>query len=65
FRDDIKHIHFKSKPTFYLRLMVELFIPLVFAAYSVVSLINTETPKKVPPKPVVQKHANKQINQDK
>ena len=65
FRDHIKHIHFKSKPTFYLRLMVELLIPLVFAAYSVVSLINTETPKTVQLKPVVQKPANKQINQDK
>ena len=42
FREYISKIHSKSKPTFYIRLFIELAIPLIFAVYSFNSLINNE-----------------------
>ena len=64
FRKHIEYIHFKSKPTFYLRLIVELLIPLIFAFYSGVALVNMDTSKSVNTKPAVQEPANEKKNKD-
>ncbi|NWO06545.1 MAG: hypothetical protein HLX50_12925 [Alteromonadaceae bacterium] len=44
FRQHLRKIYSRSKPTFYIRLGVELLIPIVFAMYSCFSLINVEIP---------------------
>ena len=38
FKQHVRFLYFRSKPTFYLRLSVELLIPIIFAAYSSYSL---------------------------
>jgi hypothetical protein len=48
FREYIRKIHSKSKPTFYIRLIIELAIPLIFAIYSFYSLINHEVTTHIP-----------------
>ena len=42
FQWQVQKIYFKSKPTFYLRLVIELAIPLLFAGYSCYALLNTD-----------------------
>jgi hypothetical protein len=59
FRYHIRHLYFRTKPTFYLRLFVELIIPLVFASYSAYSLLSIDVGKISKVEIVVEKHANK------
>ncbi|WP_114982438.1 hypothetical protein [Idiomarina sp. 017G] len=44
FRQHLREIYSRSKPTFYIRLGVELLIPIAFAGYSCFSLVNAEIP---------------------
>jgi hypothetical protein len=64
FREHTRHLYFRTKPTFYIRLFVELIIPIVFAIYSAYSLISTEIEVQVKKDATVQKHANKPIKRD-
>ena len=40
-----RYTYFQAKPAFFLRLLVEVAIPVVFAVYSAVALYNLEPPK--------------------
>ena len=40
-----RHTYFQAKPTFFLRLIVEIAIPLIFAFYSAITLYSMEPPK--------------------
>jgi hypothetical protein len=59
FRDHVRHLYFRTKPTFYIRLFVELVIPIVFASYSAYSLLTADVSQKTKVDSVVEKHANK------
>ncbi|MDO6446256.1 hypothetical protein Q4493_10780 [Colwellia sp. 1_MG-2023] len=63
FQEHIRHLYFRTRPTFYIRLFVELIIPLVFASYSAYSLLSKDISQESQVEAVVEKHANKQINQ--
>lgn len=65
FRDYLKSVHSKSRPTFYIRLIVELALPILFAIYSGYSLLINELPQERTIKAVVQEPANKPFKQDK
>ena len=60
----LKFLNFKTKPTFYIRLVVELAIPIVFAAYSAFSLLSAEPELTKEPEASVQQPANKSSQQD-
>lgn len=64
FRDHIRSVYIRSKPMFYTRLAVELGAPLIFAAYSCVSLINAEIPGSNKSAESVQEPVNKSSQQD-
>ncbi|KPZ60350.1 hypothetical protein [Pseudoalteromonas sp. P1-7a] len=64
FRDHVKHIYFKSKPTFYIRLGVELAIPIIFAIYSCIALLNVNIPVKGEVPVSVQEPTNKSSKKD-
>ena len=76
FREHVRFLYFRSKPTFYLRLFVELVIPIVFAAYSCYTLItfdmpvgkkpipSTQNPQKVLPLSAVSPSANPSLKRD-
>ena len=64
FRHHVRNLYFRTKPTFYIRLFVELMIPIIFASYSAYSLLSTDISQETKVKVVVEKHANKPIKQD-
>ena len=64
FQDHIRHLYYRSKPTFIFRLTVELAIPIVFAVYSCYSLLNFDVPIKEKETPAIQEPANKAIKKD-
>lgn len=62
FKEHVRFLYFRSKPTFYLRLSVELVIPIIFAAYSCYALATFDV---LPSKDAVSKPqipANKPLN---
>lgn len=64
FREHVRFLYFRSKPTFYLRLSVELLIPLIFAAYSGYTLATFEVTTDKGGTSKVQPPANKALNKD-
>lgn len=64
FKEHVRFLYFRSKPTFYLRLSVELVIPIIFAAYSCYALatFDVASGKESVSKP--QAPANKSLNKD-
>lgn len=57
FHERTRRTYFQAKPAFFIRIFIELFIPIAFAAYSAVTLLNTEPSSVVEP-------ANKSSQQD-
>ncbi|MBC5831559.1 hypothetical protein [Vibrio metschnikovii] len=49
FHDRTRRTYFQAKPAFFLRIFVELVVPLVFAGYSALALLNTEPSSSVEP----------------
>lgn len=64
FKEHVRFLYSRSKPTFYLRLSVELVIPILFAAYSCFALATFDVPlsKEAISKPPTP--ANKPLNKD-
>ena len=70
FKEHIKKVLNSTKPTFNVRLFVELGIPIIFATFSFISLLSYDVPKiinkdDVKIEKVVPKQANKSLKQDK
>lgn len=57
FRERTRITYFQARPAFFVRIFVELVIPIIFAIYSAVALLNTEPSAPVEP-------ANKSSQQD-
>lgn len=53
-----RYTYFQAKPAFFLRLLVEVAIPVVFAVYSAVALYNLEPPKAEEANQSIQPTAN-------
>jgi len=47
FHDKARFTYFQARPTFFLRIFVELIVPVVFAIYAAIVLLNTELPDQV------------------
>ncbi|WP_415911306.1 hypothetical protein [Neptuniibacter sp. QD37_11] len=62
FQAHVRNLYYKSKPTFYLRLVIELAIPLIFAVYSCYALLNTNLEEIQEAGSSAQVPANKLIN---
>jgi membrane-anchored glycerophosphoryl diester phosphodiesterase (GDPDase) len=64
FREHVRFLYQRSRPTFYLRLSVELVIPIVFALYSCYTLATFEVSQDKGPASKVETPANKALNKD-
>lgn len=64
FKEHVRFLYFRSKPTFYLRLSVELVIPIVFAAYSCYALATFDVTSNKEATSKTQVPANNSLNKD-
>ncbi|WP_155522576.1 hypothetical protein [Salinivibrio sp. HTSP] len=64
FREHVRHLYFRTKPTFYIRIFVELAIPIVFAFYSAYALFAMDVSQPAKPTVMEQAPVNKQKQVD-